>query len=179
MAIKLLDLYEGTGIRSGALEFLYELMRERQAEPEVNISNSGLPTFEHHRAFWTRRPYRAAYLIEFAAETPEQARSAGGFIAPVWVGYVSATNRNEIDIVLLKDHRGRGIGPEAVREFTRRHQPLQAQAGERRGHWLANINPANERSIKTFTKLGFRKIQETFQLIEEEHHGNEKTARPA
>ena len=54
--VKLLDIYQGSGIRTGALEFLYELMRER--DPEISISHSTLPTFEQHRQFVTRRPYR-------------------------------------------------------------------------------------------------------------------------
>lgn len=161
MSINLLDLYEGTGIRAGALEFLYELMKERQTEPEVNISNHGLPTFEHHRAFWTRRPYRAAYLIQATGPWDPQTYSE---LTDVLAGYVSATNRNELGIVLLKSFRGLGIGTESLRAFMAMHQPLEAVPGERAGHWLANINPANARSIATFSKLGFRLVQQTYEL---------------
>jgi RimJ/RimL family protein N-acetyltransferase len=162
--IRLLDLYEGTGIRAGALEFLYELMKERQTEPEVNISNHGLPTFEHHRAFWTRRPYRVIHLIEaidFKVTAPKLDWS------DAWIGYVSATQRNELGIVLLKAWRGHGFGSAALRAFMTMHQPLEAVPGERSAHWLANINPANERSIATFGKLGFKLVQQTYELKEE------------
>jgi len=172
--VRLVAIYKRSGIRPGALEFLYELMKERQTEPMVNISNAGLPTFEHHRAYWTRRPYRAAYLV---MADPQEPRDGIEF-EPTPVGYVSATTRNEIGIVLLKAYRGRGFGPEAVREFTKRHQPLPAQAGERSRHWLANINPANARSIGMFTKLGFKLIQHTYAL-EEETHGNRTEEGPA
>ena len=35
MTIHLLDVYEGQGIRAGALEFLYELMKERDADEGI------------------------------------------------------------------------------------------------------------------------------------------------
>lgn len=151
--IRLVDLYEGDHIREGALEFLYELMKER--DPEINISHSALPTFEQHRQFVTRRPYRFWYLIE-------QEEASG---KAAWVGYVSATARNEIGIVLRQEHRGRGYGPLAIRELMRLHQPLPAEASERARRWLANISPGNEHSKYVFRdKLGFKKIQETFAL---------------
>jgi hypothetical protein len=53
--IRLVDVYDPTGpggIRGGALEWLYELIQER--EPEVNISHRDMPTFEQHRQFVTR-----------------------------------------------------------------------------------------------------------------------------
>lgn len=172
-AIRLMDVYTAGRIRDGALEFLYRLMEERQTEPEVNISNRGLPTLEQHRQFWTRRPYRFAYLIE-AVDFVNR-----GSVGPTfpWIGYISATDRNEIGIVLLKSWRGHGFGPLAVRALIEKHQPNPAIAGECNGRWLANINPANERSMAVFTALGFRQIQITYELNqEEETHGQEATS---
>ena len=60
--------------------------------------------------------------------------------------------------------RGHGIGPAAITELVKMHQPLEAIPGERSGHWLANIAPANEHSKHVFQKLGFKKVQETYQL---------------
>ena len=108
MTIRLLDLYEGQGIRLGALEFLYELMRER--DPEINISHSTLPTFEQHRQFVTRRPYRCWFLIK---REPLD-----------WVGYVSATHQNEIGVVISKAYRGYGYGPAAIRQLMRDRDPF-------------------------------------------------------
>lgn len=151
--IALVDVYlagAANGIRPGALEFLYELMKER--DPEINISHSELPSFEHHRQFVTRRPLRLWYLIE----TPAPHR--------VWGGYVSATIDNEIGIVLCKAHRGEGFGPQAIRMLIERHRPNPAEATVRNGNWLANIAPANEHSKHVFQKLGFSKIQETYEF---------------
>lgn len=170
--IRLVDVYEGTGIRHGALEFLYRLMEERQTEPEVNISNRGLPTFEHHRAFWTRRPYRFAYLVEavdFVSRDPQ-------LDGHPWIGYVSATGRNEIGVVLLKSWRGHGFGPHVVRALMEKHHPNPPIPGECTGRWLANINPANERSIGMFTRLGFREIQRTYEFNQEETDGQEASS---
>lgn len=172
MTIALVDVYEGTGIRAGALEFLYRLMEERSTEPELNISHRAMPTFEQHRAFWTRRPYRFAYLIEAVDFQPTHQGMPGGPHHP-WIGYVSATPRNEIGIVLLKEWRGHGFGPHAVRALVAKHRPNPPIPSEVNGHWLANINPANARSIGMFTALGFREIQRTYELNEEEDHGKE------
>jgi RimJ/RimL family protein N-acetyltransferase len=172
--IKLLDLYQAGQIRPGALEFLYKMMEERQTEPEVNISYKELPSFEHHRAFWTRRPYRFTYLIEPSDYLPRDDLSWQ------WAGYVSATARNEIGIVLLQAWRGHGIGPQAVQALLERHKPNPAVPSECSGCWLANVAPGNERSRRMFEKLGFRKIQETYALEEGDTHGTEKgPAAPA
>lgn len=170
IVIRLLDIYQGTAIRPNALEFLYELMRER--DPEINISHSTLPSFEQHRQFVTRRPFRLWFLIE---------RAPVGNEPPAWLGYVSATHRNEIGIVLRRQYRGNGFGPEAVGLLTKIHKPLPAEPSERNGSWLANIAPTNAHSRHMFEKLGFTKIQETFALNEETTNGHEESpeARPA
>ncbi len=163
--IRLIDLYQAGGIRPGALEWLYELMKER--EPEVNISHREFPTFEQHRQFVTRRPYRFWYLIERQAEGREE---------PALVGYISATHANEIGIVLRRAYRGNGFGTEAIRLLMLMHRPNPAEPSVRSGNWLANIAPANEHSKHVFTGLGFNKIQETYEFqLEEAGNGNEKT----
>lgn len=166
--IKLVDLYLG-GLRREGLEFLYELMRER--EPEVNISHRALPPFEEHRAFVERRPYRFWYLIQ-ALDFQDEAG------AHPWIGYISATHNNEIGIVLLKSWRGHGFGPLAIKALMAKHKPNPAEPSIRNGNWLANIAPENERSRRAFECIGFRKIQETFefQKSNEETHGNEEKA---
>lgn len=161
--IKLVDVYNGGGVKAGVLEFLYELMKER--DPEINISHSTLPTFEQHRQFVTRRPYRCWYLV-CVSQGPIAGVSGAVEFEPVWTGYVSATHHNEIGVVLLKAYRGRGIGSAAVRALMQLHEPLPAGPSVRNGHWLANIAPRNEHSKHVFEKLGFREIQRTYQLQE-------------
>lgn len=143
--MKLVDVYRD---REVATLFLYDLIRERMTEPEVNISAT-MPTMQEHRKFVASHPYRCWYLIEHDGR---------------YIGYVSATDRNEIGIVLAKAHRAAGHGPEAVRMLMEKHKPLVAIPSKRSGRWLANINPANERSIRMFSSLGFELIQHTYAL---------------
>jgi hypothetical protein len=132
---------------SDAAVFLYELLQAREQEHDVNISHSTCPTWEQHCDFVISKPYRLWYLIE---------------VDGVRLGYISATDRNEIGIVLLVQARGIGIGTAAVRYLMREHRPLPAVPSVRSGHWLANINPNNTRSIAMFHNLGFRMIQNTY-----------------
>lgn len=146
--IKLVNVYR----EPTAERFLYELLRERSTEddPNVNISHRALPTWQQHRRFMRSRPYRAWYLIKMPV---------GGFC-----GYVSLTRRNEIGIVVEREHRGMGFGKQAVQAIIARHKPLPGIASERRGSFLANINPMNASSIAMFSGLGFKHIQNTYAL---------------
>lgn len=156
--IDLVDLYEYENRpRDGALEFLYELMIERQGDPYINISHTTLPAYEAHVNFVLGKPYRAWMLI--VAKQPEYPTDGG-----IWVGYVSATRSNEIGIILRKRWRGRGFGPAAVRAFINRFAPLGAIPSGRSGTWLANINPKNRPSIRLFEQLGFNCAQATYRL---------------
>lgn len=156
MKIWLTDIYEDhTQI---VLEFLYELMKER--DPEINISHSTLPTFEEHTNFFLSRPFAHWLLIH--TETG-------------LAGYISATHNNEIGIVLRINYRGYGIGPEAVRQFTRDYSPLPAIPSKRRGCWLANVAPTNPRSSRMFEKLGFKLTQLTYAF--EETYGQENRSQ--
>jgi RimJ/RimL family protein N-acetyltransferase len=157
--INLIDVYDSTqptGIRKHATEFLYELVKERLKEPDTNISHQTMPTMAQHVGFITGKPYRYWYLIDWLQQDWRAER--------LWVGYISATHNNEIGIVLQRHARGLRIGPSAVRVFMNHHQPNPAIPSERVDHWIAHINPANERSKAMFTRLGFVKIQETFVL---------------
>lgn len=159
--MRLVDIYHGTGVTPGAIEFLYGLIEQRMTEPEVNISAT-MPTLEQHRQFVHRRPYRCWYLIEPPLTNPTHNDLP---MQPVRVGYVSATQRNEIGIVLMKEYRGRGYGAQAVRLLMDLHLPLPAIPSERRGRWIANVAPGNEHSKHLFgDKLGGKLIQHTYEL---------------
>lgn len=134
-----------------ATRILYEMLRERSLEddPFVNISHRALPPWEQHAAYVKNHIYRAWYLILADGE---------------YKGQIYATKLNEIGIIILRAHRGKGWGARAVRELTAIHDPLAAIPGFRAGKWLANINPKNERSIRMFTGLGFTLKQHTYEL---------------
>lgn len=128
--MKLVSVYADFG---ASCVVLYKLLAER--EPHQSISHKEMPTFEDHCAFVLRRPYQAWYLIDHAF--------------PAWpssiCGAVYLTKQREIGIGILKDKRGNGYALDAVSELMRLHP----------GRFVANINPANEPSIRLFQKLGF------------------------
>jgi RimJ/RimL family protein N-acetyltransferase len=121
-----------------APQLLYELLRER--EPRANISHRGMPSWKQHSKFITRRPYSAWYLIRSRDD---------------YVGAIYLTAMNEIGISILARWRGSGFGPRAIRLLMRKHA---------RKRYLANVNPRNEESIRMFQRLGFRIIQQTYEL---------------
>jgi RimJ/RimL family protein N-acetyltransferase len=118
--------------------FLYELLQER--EPYVNISHRVMPTWQQHCKFIARRPYSAWYLIRFGTE---------------YIGAIYLTKANEIGVSILARCHGLGLGSRAVRTLMRKHA---------RRRYLANINPSNKRSIRMFRRMGFKMIQETYEL---------------
>jgi len=134
MVIKLRNVYSVPD----AERYLYRLMEERT--DAVNISHRAMPTWSAHVKFVRSKPYKAWYLIE-----------ADGEIA----GATYLSKQDEIGIFLFQLYRGRGIGPKAVAALMRRHP---------RRRFLANINPRNEGSVAMFEGMGFRHIQNTYEL---------------
>lgn len=118
-------------------KILYDLLAER--EPHQSISHRSMPTWEDHVAFVDSAPYHAWFLIE-------------------WDGYLGSiylTHNDEIGVSLFGKHRGQGYAAKAILLLMRKYP---------RKRYLANINPANEASIRMFERLGFRHIQNTYEL---------------
>ena len=129
-----------------AVAVLYALLRERPAE--ARISHQSMPTYQEHIAFVQSRPYRMWFLI----------RANGKF-----VGDLHATENNEIGVFLFRQQRGMGYGAQAVKLFMGRHKPLPSIPAKRVRAWLAHIAPENDAGASFFRKLGFRKVQSTWQ----------------
>jgi hypothetical protein len=121
-----------------APKLLYQLLQERQ--PHVNISHAVMPTWRRHVNFIASRPYSAWYLIKSGDN---------------YVGGIYLTRMNEIGIAILKRFRGFGFAPQAIRMLMLKH-------GKRL--YLANINPRNKKFIDMFKCMGFRFVQQTYQL---------------
>ena len=116
---------------------LYQLLAERL--PSQSISHQMLPTLNSHRRFVRSHPYRAWYLI-----LDDELR----------VGSVYLTKDREIGVFVFQKFQRRGYGKEAIKQLMELWP----------GRFLANINPANEGSIRLFQKLGFKHIQNTYSL---------------
>ena len=144
----LLDIYGARVPFQQAVQFLYQLLRERPSE--ATISHGAMPTFEQHRAFVTRQPYRKWFII---------ATGDGE-----WVGALNLTDRNEIGIAILKTHQRRGYAIAALQCLQVTVEPLQAEPGVRRGRFVANVALANNASHALFLKAGGEGIQITYEL---------------
>lgn len=131
--MKLVSVYR---VRTAAA-VLYELLKER--EPHVNISHKRMPTFKQHRLFVRSAPYAYWYLIE---------------VGKHYVGSIYLTRVNEIGIFLFAQHRDKNHGPKAIRQLIDKHP---------RDRYLANVNPANTKSIRLFRRLGFKPLQNTYE----------------
>jgi aminoglycoside 6'-N-acetyltransferase len=75
-------------------------------------------------------------------------------------GYVQVWEENDpdwrwvdVDIFVAPEHQGRGIGPDAMRDALR-------FCFQQRGHHRATLSTSveNERAIKAYEKLGFRRV---------------------
>jgi len=95
------------------------------------------------------KPYRAWFLVLNEYEQR--------------VGSVSLTRNNEIGIAILKKYQRMGYALQAI-EAARKFPPLPKIAGQRNGHYVANVAPQNEPSHALFTKAGGRPIQVTYEL---------------
>ncbi len=121
-----------------AVDILYELLKERA--PHVNISHRTMPTMEEHKAFVESTPYAAWYLIQVDDD---------------YVGSIYLSRNDEIGVFIFAKYRGKGHGPGAIKMIMELHK---------RGRYLANINPANSESIRMFRRLGFKKLQLTYEF---------------
>ncbi len=97
-----------------------------------------MPDWEAHRSFVASRPYLAWYLIDDEG---------------VKCGAVYITKNREVGIAVLRAQRGMGLATAAIKELMRLHP----------GNFLAHINPANEKSVELFGKLGFIPQQLTME----------------
>lgn len=135
------------------LEALYDLLAERT--PEQSISHKEMPSWGQHERFVRDMTpkrledgelyYIASYEDWCLICIPQ------GIIGAVYLTRVS-----EIGVSLFGKATRLGLGLEAVRMMMEKH-------GHRR--YLANINPANEASRKMFEALGFKHIQDTYELV--------------
>ena len=116
---------------------LYDLLKERT--PEQSISHKRMPDLDEHCRFFESRPYVAWYLIEDNGRL---------------VGSAYITKRREVGIFIFKDQHRKGYATLALAELRAKHP----------GNLLANINPMNAASIALFEGLGFKHIQNTYEL---------------
>ena len=119
-------------------KFLYQLLTER--EDIVNISHKKMPSWDEHCKFWNECPYLVAKVIMNCNSH---------------IGYWYLTKSYEIGLFISKRWQNKGIGEEVLKRIITIHSNKRL---------LANINPANKRSIDLFKKHKFKLIQHTYEL---------------
>lgn len=132
--MNLIDVYSS---ENEAIDILFRLLEER--EPVESISHRGMPSFAQHCEFVRSRPYLAWYLIEADGEI---------------VGATYLSHQREIGISIFLTHRRKGYARQAIKLLMERHP----------GRFLANVNPANRKSIELFASFGFNHLQNTYSL---------------
>ena len=139
-------------IHPNAVDVLYEILSERAGDSKVNISHDpSSVTYESHKAFVESHPYQAWYILENESAEPVGSLYLTKPPRPSVAG-------NEFGIFIRKKFRGQGYGKRAIQSAMAHHGP---------GRYLANIFPENYRSIELFQGLGFRHIQNTYELVRE------------
>lgn len=125
------------------IDTLYQLLYERESYEA--ISHAGMPSYKEHEEFISRRPYKNWWII--------YSDLGAGMVA---VGSIYLTYSNEIGIAVFKKYRRKGYARNAIEILMRTtNEPF----------YMANINPANAKSIDLFTSFGFIHIQSTLKLI--------------
>ena len=118
--------------------FLYQHLKERN--PSANISHKKMPTYAEHVKFVMSRPYSKWYIIIHKNKK---------------VGTIYLTKQNEIGIFIKNKMQDKLIGQKTL-EMLMGKNP--------RKRYLANVSPKNKKSIRFFTRNGFKLIQYTFEL---------------
>lgn len=113
------------------VEFLWKILQERVKHPNQNISHKTMPKWGDHVRFCRSNPYRLWYTI---------------WDRRYKLGTCYLTRNSEIGVTILEEYQGKGYGKQAV---------LCLMYSFPINYWLANINPANTRSVELFKSLGF------------------------
>ena len=125
-------------IKKSDSNFLYELLKERDSR--ANISHKKMPSIKQHEKFIQSKPYSKWYIIQNYNKE---------------VGSIYLSKNNEIGIFLIKKNQSKGIGFNALKLLMEKNPKIR---------YLANVNPKNKKSIEFFKKNGFKLIQHTYQL---------------
>ena len=125
-------------VKKSDSNFLYELLKQR--DPRANISHKRMPSFKQHESFIQSKPYSKWYIIQSSNDD---------------IGSIYLSKNNEIGIFLIGKNQNKGIGCKALKLLIEKNPKIR---------YLANVNPKNKKSIDFFKKNGFKLIQHTYEL---------------
>ena len=127
------------------IKILYGLLKKR--EKKRDISHKKLPSFKEHEYFVNASPYRFWFLIYKNKEI---------------MGSIYITKLNEISIKLIKNSKL--VYKETLNTIIKNIKPLKPIPSKRNSNFIINIAPNDKYYVTLLSKIGAKKIQETFQL---------------
>ena len=136
------------------LDFLYDLLKSREAYANISHDPEKMPTRCDHADFVCSMPYRKWWVVVGRFDYEASSVEFDYRIEPVGSAYLSKSN--EIGIHIMKGYQGRSFGPDAVRKI------IEMFPGER---LLANVAVINEKSHKLFKSVGGRVISHTYEIL--------------
>lgn len=122
--MELRNLYDNLEL---GIPALWNVLLER--EPYQCIRMSEMPSYIKHEQYIRGKPYVGWYLI---------------YVDDEMIGHVNVSCERKLGIFLFEECTGREMGKEAIRLLRKLHP----------GTLLAEVNPANARSLKFFAKMG-------------------------
>lgn len=125
-------------VKKSDSDFLYNLLKER--DPRANISHKKMPNIKQHEKFIQSKPYSKWYIIENLDKD---------------VGSIYLSKNNEIGVFIIKKNQNKGVGVNAFKLLMEINPKIR---------YLANLNPKNKESMKFVKKCGFKLIQHTYEL---------------
>jgi hypothetical protein len=119
---------------------LYDLLHERK--PHEVISHKKMPSWEEHCRFVDSRPYQFWYLI----------RGEMRFLGAIYL-----TQRlSEIGCWIFDVNDGADLRARVIKMLMDRHP---------RPRYVSNVSPKNSDLTAVFSELGFKHIQNTYEMI--------------
>ena len=124
---------------------LFEILKSRNSQS--NISHTKLPSYKKHKQFVNSKPYRYWFLILSSNQV---------------IGNTYITRLNEISIKLKK--KNSFYYQEILSLLINNLKPLKAIPSKRRSSFLLNVSSKDKNLISLFSRMGLKKIQETYKV---------------
>ena len=130
---------------SSHINILFDILKSRDSQS--NISHTKLPSYKKHKQFVISKPYRYWFIILSSKQV---------------IGNTYVTRLNEISIKLKKNNSL--YYQEILSLLINNLKPLKAIPSKRRSSFLINISARDKSLIDLFSKMGLKKIQETYKV---------------
>ena len=126
-------------------EVLFDFFHRRSEK--YHISGKKNLTYDEHKKFVERHPYRYWLLVEFD----------GRYVGTLYVSYLNSIGVFLIDEVV-------DLLPEVIKFIKENYRPLSEIPSKRQKEFTINVSPENTRFIDILNSEGFKLKQKTFTI---------------